>query len=138
MMSNFQAADILYFRRYFFTDTNTDTKQGAPRYALVLLPSCVMGLSDNLLCCVITSQPTTRYALKLPKRIYDFLSKDSFCCFDRRDINSIHDLDNRKQSVGRLTQFGVRRAFGIIKAIHCGTPDLYLMATVVREWKKIK
>jgi hypothetical protein len=133
-MNNFQVADILYFERYFFTDTKTYAKH----YALVLLPSLVMNYENNLLCSVITSKEEKNYSLKLEANKYPCFSKDSYACFRRRDIENINDLSNKDQPVGKLNKVDIKKAFKVIKKVRYGVGDMYQMATVIREWKKIK
>ncbi len=134
MNNNFQTADILHFAEYVFTDTN----QKARHFGLVLLPSKIMEFENNLLCAVITSKFTREFALKLLKSKYDFFSEDSYACFNRRDINCLEGLSNAKQPLGRLDSSDIRKAFKILKSILYGTKDVYLVATIVKEWKKIK
>ncbi|OGY42208.1 MAG: hypothetical protein A2Y67_01670 [Candidatus Buchananbacteria bacterium RBG_13_39_9] len=134
MNNNFQTADILHFAEYVFTDTN----QKARHFALVLLPSKIMEFESNLLCAVITSKFTREFALKLLKSKYAFFSKDSYVCLNRRDINCLEGLSDSKQPVGKLDILDIRKAFKILKSILYGTSDIYLMATIVKEWKKIK
>lgn len=133
-MNNFKAADILYFRKYVFTDTN----ESANHFGLVLLPSAVMNYQNNLLCSVITSQPEKYYSLKLLPVKYRCFSKDSYVCFRRRDIQCVDDLDKRCQPVGRLDKNDIKEAFKMVKRVFYGAGDLYLTATVIREWKKIR
>jgi len=133
-MNNYKAADILYFEKYYFTDTN----ECARHFALVLLPSAIMNYRHNLLCSVITSKPEIYYSLKLEKEKYRCFCEDSYVCFRRRDIEDINDLSGRKQPVGILSKYDKKRAFNIIKSVLYGAGDLYMMATVIREWKKIR
>ncbi|MFA6525383.1 MAG: hypothetical protein WCT33_03930 [Patescibacteria group bacterium] len=135
MSIEFRTSDILHFEKYCFTDSDNPTY--ARHYALVLLPPAVMNYSNNLLCAVITSKKTKYFALKLLKSKYSFFNVDSYVCFRRRDINPLTGLSNKKQPVGKLDQIDIERAFKIIKRIYNYTSDVYLMATVVREWKKI-
>jgi hypothetical protein len=133
-MNNFQSADILHFNKYFFTDTNNHAKH----FALVLLSSSVMNYNNNLLCSVITSKMEKYYSLKLECNKYKCFSKDCYACFKRRDIEDINDLSHKMQPVGKLNKLDIRKAFKIIKKVYYGTGDIYQMATVIREWKKIK
>ena len=135
MNKNFQAADILHFDKYIFTDTN----KFAMHFAMVLLPPSVMDFENNLLCSVITSRRTKYFALELKKTDYKFFPKPySYVCLNRRDINSIEDLSDYEQPLGRLQKNDIKNAFKILKKILYGTDDTYLVATIVREWKKIK
>lgn len=134
MINTYQTADILHFKKYIFTDTN----ESAQHFALVLLPSAVMNYINNLLCSVITSKQMLRFSLKLSRSKYKCFNKDSYVCFGRRDINSVDDLSNKKQPVGWLDKFDIRKAFKILKAILYGTSDTFLVATIIREWKKIR
>ena len=133
-MNNFKASDILYFKKYFFTDIN----KYARHFALVLLPSSVMNYQNNFLCSVITSKQENYYSLKLLKTRYKCFYKDSYACFRRRDIQHIDDLSNQNQPVGRLNKTDIKESFKIIKSVLYGAGDLYMMATIIREWKKIK
>lgn len=133
-MNNFQASDILHFKRYFFTDTNTY----AQHFALVLLPSAVMNYENNLLCSVITSKKEKYYSLKLECKNYPCFSRDSYACFRRRDTEDTSDLSNKDQPVGNLKKVDIKKAFKVIKKVRYGAGDMYQMATVIREWKKIK
>ncbi|MDP2736543.1 MAG: hypothetical protein Q8O59_02020 [bacterium] len=133
-MNNYKASDILHFEKYYFTDT----KKYAKHFALVLLPSAIMNYQNNLLCSVITSKPENYFALKLEKEKYSCFYEDSYACFRRRDIEDINDLSNKRQPVGVLNKYDIKRAFNIIKGVLYGAGDLYMMATVIREWKKIR
>lgn len=133
-MNSYKASDILHFSKYFFTDTN----KFARHFALVLLPSAIMNYQNNLLCSVITSKPENYYALKLEKAKYFCFSEDSYACFRRRDIENINDLSNKNQPVGKLDKIDINKAFKIIKNVLYGAGDIYMMATVIREWKKIR
>ena len=133
-MNNFEASHILHFEKYFFTDTN----KYARHFALVLLPSSVMDYQNNFLCSVITSKPEKYYSLKLLKIKYKCFYEDSYACFRRRDIQQVDDLSNKNQPVGRLNKIDIKKSFKIIKSVLYGAGDLYMMATVIREWKKIK
>lgn len=133
-MNNYKASDILHFEKYYFTDSN----KYARHFALVLLPSAIMNYQNNLLCSVITSKQEKHYSLKLEKEKYCCFSEDSYACFRRRDIEALNDLSNKKQPVGKLDKYDIKRAFKIIKGVLYGAGDLYMMATVIREWKKIR
>jgi len=132
-MNNYKVSDILYFEKYYFTDTN----ECARHFALVLLPSAVMNYQHNLLCSVITSKPERYYSLKLEKEAYRCFYENSYVCFRRRDIEDVNDLSKKRQPVGTLNRHDIKRAFNIIKSVLYGAGDLYMMATVIREWKKI-
>ena len=69
---------------------------------------------------------------------YKCFYEDSYACFRRRDIQHVNDLSNKNQPVGRLNKIDIKKSFKIIKSVLCGAGDLYMMATVIREWKKIK
>jgi hypothetical protein len=133
-MNHFQASNILHFERYFFTDAKTYAKH----YALVLLPSSVMNYENNLLCSVITSKEEKNYSLKLESNKYQCFSRNSYACFRRRDIEDTSDLSNKYQPVGKLNKIDIKKAFKIIKKVRYGAGDIYQMATVIREWKKIR
>ncbi|MGW8184497.1 MAG: hypothetical protein ACWGHO_00105 [Candidatus Moraniibacteriota bacterium] len=126
--------DILHFERYCFTDTG----EIAEHFGLVLLPPVIIDLENSLLCSVVTSQPPKYFYLELLPEEYDCFRKKTFVCFNRRDINSIGDLSKNKQPRGKLKSTDFKKAFKIIKGIHYGNSnDTYLVATIVREWKKI-
>jgi len=132
-MNKYKVADLLHFKNYVFTDTN----ESAPHFALVLLPSAIMDYEHNLLCAVVTSKFPKKYFVKLSKAKYSCLTKDSYICCSRRDINSITDLSKGKQPLDKLNKVDIKKTFKTLKAILYGTKDIYLMATIVREWKKI-
>lgn len=133
-MNNYKIGDILFFENYYFTDTS----QSAKHFALTLLPPGVMNLPNSLLCCVITSRPAKYFSLLLLKSKYQCFNKDSFACFNRRDINSIHNLDKKnKQPLAALDKVDLKKSFKILKKIFYGTTDTYLVAAVIREWKKL-
>lgn len=133
-MNNFQASDILHFKEYIFTDTG----ESAIHFALVLLPSAVMNYENNLLASVITSKKPNNVFLELEKGKYACFTRNSYACFRRRDTICLDGLSNKKQPVGKLNKADIKKAFKIIKYVLYGTKDTYLMATVIREWKKIK
>lgn len=133
-MDKYKASDILHFEKYYFTDSNKFAKH----FALVLLPPTVMNYQNNLLCSVITSKEENYFSLKLEKEKYCCFSQDSYACFRRRDIESINDLSNGRQPVGKLDRVDIKKALRIIKKVLYGAKDLYMTATVIREWKKIK
>ncbi|HAM88853.1 MAG: hypothetical protein US83_C0015G0023 [Candidatus Falkowbacteria bacterium GW2011_GWC2_38_22] len=133
-MNKYKISDILHFEKYYFTDNNSFAKH----FALVLLPSQIMNFQNNLLCSVITSKEEKYYSLKLESDKYCCFTKNSYACFKRRDIQNICDLSNNKQPVGQLDKNDFKKAFAIIKSVYYGSDDIYLMATVIREWKKIK
>jgi hypothetical protein len=133
-MNNFQATDLLHFDKYFFTDNNTYARH----FALVLLPSLVMNCQNNILCSVITSKEEKYYSLKLEKNKYQCFSKDCYACFRRRDMEDINDLSNINQPIGKLDKADTKKAFKVIQKVYYGAKDTYMMATIIREWKKIK
>jgi hypothetical protein len=133
-MNNFQASNILHFDKYCFTDNNTFARH----FALVLLPSSVMGYCNNVLCSVITSKKEKYYSLQLKNNKYRCFSKDSYVCFRRRDLEDVSDLSNGKQPVDTLNKLDIKEAFKILKSVLYGAKDMYMTATIVREWKKIK
>ncbi|MCF7795447.1 hypothetical protein K9M50_03745 [Patescibacteria group bacterium] len=69
---------------------------------------------------------------------YQCFSRDSYACFRRRDIEDTNDLSNKDQPVGKLNKIDIKKAFKIIKKVCYGAGDMYQMATVIREWKKIR
>lgn len=80
---SFAIGDILFFEEYHFTDTGKSAKH----FGLVLLPEGATQFQNNLLCCVITSKyPQNKWSLLLQKTCYACFSKDSFACFDRKDL----------------------------------------------------
>lgn len=133
-MNNYRVADILHFKKYIFTDTN----QSAPHFALVLLPSSIMNFVHNLMCCVITSKPTVKFSVVLLKKKYACFDRDSYACLNRRDINSVYDLSEVKQPVGRLDQDDIQSVFRLLKKIMYGSTDTFQVATIVREWKQLR
>lgn len=138
-MTNFQAADILHFKKYYFTDTG----ESASHFALTLLPAILTSFENNLYCAVITSKrPKNNYNLLLKKEEYKCFSLDSFVCFDRIDINCVDDLSEKRQPVGRLNEKDTKEGYEIFKkslfTILKGDFDEYLVATFIREWKRIR
>ena len=133
-MNIFQAADILHFERYRFTDDGSVARH----FALVLLPSSVVGYENSLYCAVITSKEDKQYSLKLEKNKYSCFSRDSFACFRRRDIESISDLSENKQPLEKLNKADIKNAFKVIKSVLYRAGDAYMTATVIREWKTMR
>lgn len=134
-MNNFEIADILYFNRYFFTDTS----ESAPHFALVVLPSRLTSFESSILCAVITSNRPTAFFILLEATKYNCFSKQSFVCFNRLDFNSIIDLDRgKKQPLNQLDKVDKKQAFKVLRAVLYGTDlmkDIYIRAVIVREWK---
>ncbi len=139
MANNYQAADILHFKKYYFTDTG----ESAAHFALILLPAILTSFENNLYCAVITSKrPRNNYNLLLKKEWYKCFSLDSFVCFDRIDINCVDDLSERGQPVGSMNKSDIKEGYGIFKrslfTILKGNFDEYFVATFIREWKRIR
>ena len=130
----YQIGDILHFQHYFFTDTNTS----AAHFALIILPPEIMDYVNNVLCAVITSKVTKRFALLLRCDDYGCFTKDSYVCLDRRDINALSDVSARRQPVGRLKKSDVKKCFRILQAMYYSQQDVWMMAVIIREWKKVR
>ncbi|MFZ3055009.1 MAG: hypothetical protein WA091_03460 [Minisyncoccales bacterium] len=138
MANNYSIGSIIYFNKYCFSDE----KRGAlPHYALVVLPSEVMGFESNLLCSVITSNikaKEDKYCHSLCVSDYDCFAVESFACLNRQDIQSISDLDESKdQPLAVLAISDIKKCFKILKAIKYSTSKQgkYYIATIIREWK---
>lgn len=141
-MNTFQAGEILFFRRYFFTDVYAG-ESSAPHYALVILPSVLTEFKNSLYCAVITSNHPRKgeHFLKLLKSKYTFFECDSFACFERLDFNSVVDIGGGTQPRGKLDREDTRMSYKLLRAAlynpKSKIPD-YLRAAIIREWKRLK
>jgi len=143
MITDCQVADILYFEKYFFTDNN----KSAPHFGLVILPPYLtripfssVKLANNIWCCVITSKKSRRFFLLLLSSKYSCLKVDSYACFDRMDINSLTDLDDKySQPVASLDKKDIKESLKTLRTLLFTDPkfieDKFLRATIIREWK---
>lgn len=141
-----KSADILFFKKYCFADTGAYARH----FGLVLLPPHLTRISvlsknlvNNVLCCVITSKKSKRFSILLRCNKYRCFVEDSYACFDRQDINSLSDLDDKyKQPVGSLDKNDIRQSLKKIKAVLFSHPvynkDKFRRATIIREWKNIR
>ena len=134
----FSIGDIPFFDDYQFTDTGKSAKH----FGLVLLPETSTEYEGSLLCCVITSKKPKRLklVLDLQSSSYDFLSKDSYACFDRKDLVSMRGLENGKQPKGSLKKPDLQKAYRKLKKSLYVIKDLasepYLRGTIIYQWKK--
>lgn len=135
---SFSVGDIPFFAEYLFTDTGEIDRH----FGLVLLPEAATQYQGSLLCCVITSKQPKRkqWSLPLPSRLYVCFNKDSYACFDRKDLVSMNGLDGDPQPRGQLTGEDLKWAFKILKkslfAIEDLAHDPYVRAAVIYQWKK--
>jgi hypothetical protein len=129
---NYSVGDILFFRKYLFTDTGEEKKH----YALVLLPPGATKYSSNVYCCVITSRKPRGWYLELDANRYTCFSKTSYCAFDRRDLTPGSGIGAAPQPRAVLTKTDLKRGFKILKAHMFSIDDKYLRATIIYQWKK--
>lgn len=141
-MNKLEIGDILRFRKYYFNDTGAD---GGARFALLILPIEVteaeQGFSNQAYCSVITKQkPYNHYSFLVKKESYScFTEEKSYICLDRRDFQSFSDLENGKQPKGELSKEDARKVYKTLKNHIKDNPKVdnqYLIATLIREWKK--
>ena len=135
----FSIGDILYFKTYCFTDKGTN----APHFGLVLLGDGLTKFKNSILCCVITSKEPNvkKWCLILKCDSYKCFKVDSYACFDRKDLQSVGDLDRgRQQPQGHLNRGDLKRAFKILKNslfnINDWASKPFLKGAIIREWKK--
>ena len=136
-MDSYKIGDILYFLSYYFTDTN----ECAPHYAMVVLPSILMEYESQILCCVITSNQEAKkkkYCISLSLDIHKCFNRETFCCLNRRDIESLGDLDlSKKLPLSILTKDELKKCFKLFKNIkHSPIQNNYFVPVIVREWKR--
>lgn len=131
---SFDIGDILFFFAYQFTDNN----ESAPHYGLVMLPSILMEYENSVLCSVITSRESSsekKYCFSLSNN-HECFTKNTYCCLNRRDIQSIFDLDESKNPQSRLLESELKKCFQLLKSIsYSPVQDKYLIPTIIREWK---
>ena len=134
---NFEIGDILHFDQYFFTDKGTSTRH----FGLVLLPEKITKYENNILCCVITSQTPkcTKYVHEISCSSYDCLTKDSYVCFNRRDIQSKSDLSSGNQPKSSLNNTDLNLSYRKLKKSLYAVKDMaskWYKAAIIREWTK--
>lgn len=134
---NFTVGDIPFFEEYQFTDTG----ETARHFALVLLPETATRFQNSLLCCVITSRnPHGKWSLLLKQSCYTCFTKDSYACFDRKDLVPKLGLGEEPQPRGKLNSDDLSNAYKKLKkslyAIKDLANDPFLRATIIYEWKK--
>ena len=135
---NFSVGDILFFKEYTFTDTGKTVSH----FGLVLLPEYATKYKNSLLCCVITSnQPRNkRWALALKCSCYSCFTRDSFACFDRKDLVSKNGLGRDHQPKAKLSDEDSKKAFKILKKSLFVIRDLannpFMRGAIIYEWKK--
>lgn len=135
---SFFCGDIAHFLKYFFTDTGLCSNN---RFALILLPVSLTEFENSIYCCVITSRPPRfNNHLEMSKTEYSCFKKKSFACFDRRDFESLSDLSDRKQPVGKIKKKDVSKALRVLRRVlyRERNINLYLRAALIREWKKLR
>lgn len=134
---SFKSGDIPFFKEYLFTDNGKTAKH----FALVLLPEDSTKFSNSLLCCVITSRQPKRWGFLLRKSKYNFFDRDSFICFDRKDLVSKSGLADGSQPRGKLDVSDFREVFKDLKKSLFVIKDLandpYLRGVIIYEWKAI-
>lgn len=135
-----KAADIVHFDRYCYTDTEGGSKN---RFSTVILPSTLSQFLGSIYCCVISkSVPKDKRpcCIKLLSSDHDCLSVDSFCYFDRMDMQSRGDLSKNVQPVGELTKaeirLGLKQIPRFLYRSNSSIPG-YLRAAIMREWKQL-
>lgn len=133
---SFSVGDLPFFGEYQFTDTGKTAKH----FGLVLLPEEATQYQDSVLCCVVTSQPPARWSLSLEQNDYPCFTKQSFACFDRKDLVSKRGLGADPQPRGTLTDKDFLRAFKILKkslfVVRDIANDKFLRGAIIFEWKK--
>lgn len=133
-----EAADIVHFDQYFYTDREGGSKN---RFSVVVLPSTLSRFQSSIYCCVVTKQSPNKWNchISLKKTSYRFLSMDSFCCFDRMDMQSRGDLSDIEQPLGKLLKddikAGLKQIARFLYRSNSGV-DGYLRAAIIREWKQ--
>jgi hypothetical protein len=134
---SFKIGDILFFDRYQFTDTG-ETK---PHFGLVVLPEHATKYQGSVFCAVITSKQPKHWGLCLYKKYYSCFVRDSFACFDRKDLVSKDGLDLDMQPRGTLTVPDIKTAYRILRKSLFVIDDLgkspFLRGVIIYEWKKI-
>ena len=134
---SFKVGDIPLFDKYLFTDTGKVVRH----FGLMLLPETATQYQNSLLCCVITSKITKHWSFLLESKNYPFFKKDSWACFNRKDLVSMDGLADGLQPRGRLRQEDIRPAFKILKKSLFVIKDIagitYLRGAIIYEWKQI-
>lgn len=134
----FSVGDIPFFKEYQFTDSG----EMAPHYGLVLLPESATKYNNSVLCCVVTSQQPQRTKWNLPLECssYKCFTKNSFACFDRKDLVSKTGLGEDPQPRASLNNSDLRKAFKILKGSLYTIKDLandpYMRGAIIYAWKK--
>ena len=134
----FSVGDIPFFKEYLFTDSG----KVAPHFGLVLLPENATKFTNSILCCVVTSQPPkrTKWSLLLECSGYSCFSKNSFDCFDRKDLVSKNGLGDDPQPRAALNKNDLQKAFKILKGSLYAIKDLandpHMRGVIIYEWKK--
>ncbi len=132
----FLIGDIPFYDRYIFTDTG----RIAPHYGFVLLPEKATQYQSSNLCCVITSKTPKAWGFLLLRTKYPFLDKNSYICFNRKDLVPKSGLDNKIQPRGRLSRSDLNKTFKLLKKslyiIKDFASDKYIRGVIIYEWKK--
>jgi len=133
----FKVGDIPFFEEYVFTDTG----ETARHFALVIAPETATQFHGSLLCCVITSKdPKNKWSFLLKASSYDCFTKNSYACFNRKDLVPKIGLGKDLQPKAKLTSSDISKSYKILKrslyAIKDLANDPFLRATIIYEWKK--
>jgi hypothetical protein len=133
----FKVGDIPFFEEYVFTDTGTTARH----FALVLAPETATQYQGSLLCCVITSKnPKNKWSFLLKASVYDCFIKNSYACFNRKDLVPKFGLSKTSQPKAKLTSSDLSKSYKILKkslyAIKDLASDPFLRGTIIYEWKK--
>lgn len=133
---SFLVGDILFFQEYQFTDRG----EIKPHFALVLLPETATKYQGSVLCCVITSKAPNSWGLLLKQATYKCFQRDSYACFNRKDLVSKSGLHQSQQPKGALTAADKKAGFKILKAslyvIKDMAADPFLRGAIIYHWKK--
>ena len=132
---SFRIGNILFFDQYQFTDTG-ETK---PHFGLVLLPESATEYQNSIFCAVITSKKPRGWDLLLSKDKYPCFIRDSYACFDRKDLVSKSGLNGGDQPKGMLNAIDLVAAFRLLKKSLFVIDDLgknpYFRAAIIYQWK---
>jgi len=134
---SFNVGDIPWFDEYVFTDTG----EVRSHFGLAILPETATKFQSSLLCCVITSKETKSWSMALnPSNYIACFTKESFICFDRKDLVPLDGLGGEPQPRGKLTKKDASDAYKILKkSLFCiqdiGS-DIFMRGAIIREWKK--
>lgn len=132
---SFKVGDILHFDQYQFTDTGELKRH----FGLVLLPEHATQFQNSILCSVVTSKEPGRWGLLLSQKNYPCFVRDSYACFDRKDLVSKNGLSEGEQPVGSLRASDLTKAFKLLRKSLFVISDLgkspYFRAAIIYQWK---